>query len=71
MPSSVFQSMLPGQQVDADEQCEIQYGVGYRRCPEREVPEESNRILQMIKKGGKVLKTCSCTHNLSSYEIKP
>jgi len=34
-PSSVFQSMLPGQQIDADEQCEIQYGVGYKRCPQR------------------------------------
>jgi len=36
-PQSSFQSMLPGQLVDADKQCESQNGVGSRRCPQREV----------------------------------
>lgn len=36
-PPASFYTRLPGELVDADTQCQLQYGIEYKRCPQKKV----------------------------------
>lgn len=51
IPPESYYTRLPGELVDADTQCEYDYGTGYRRCPHvnLEVNKSQLYVLKKLK----------------------
>lgn len=44
IPPESYYTRLPGELVDADTQCEYNYGTGYRRCPHINLEVNKSRL---------------------------
>lgn len=49
IPPGSYYTRLPGELVDADTQCEYNYGTGYRRCPHINLEVNKSRLYVLKK----------------------
>lgn len=44
-----FKGRMPGVSVNADEQCEMQYGKGFRHCPHTQVGNTWSILIELVE----------------------